>query len=65
MGANQPHVDAVSEVHHGLAEDRVVHQLEEVLLEIRGGLLSEFGVQAEVWLHPSPLFEFEDFMDLL
>ena len=60
MGANQPHVSAVSEALHGLAEDRVVYQLEKVRLEIRGGLLSEFGVQADVRLHPSPLFEFEN-----
>ena len=28
------HVDAVSEVLHRLAEDRVIHELEKVLLEI-------------------------------
>ena len=57
------HVDAVSEVLHRLAEDRVVHELEEVLLEIGSGLLPELGVQGDVWLHPRPLLELEDFVD--
>ena len=39
------HVDAVSEVLHCLAEDCVVHELEEVLLEIRCGPLPKLGVQ--------------------
>ena len=58
------HVDAVSEVLHCLAEDRVVHELEEVLFEIRCGPLPELGVQGNVRLHPRPLLELEDFVDL-
>ena len=58
------HVDAVSEVLHCLAEDRVFHELEEVLLEIRCGPLPELGVQGNVGLHPRPLLELEDFVDL-
>ena len=57
------HVDAVSEVLHRLAEDGVVHELEEVVLEVGSGPLSELGVQGNVWLHPRPLLELEDFVD--
>ena len=62
--ADKLHIDAVSEVLHRLAEDRVVHELEEVLLEIRCGPLPELGVQGNVRLHPRPLLELEDFLDL-
>ena len=58
------HVDSVSEVLHRLAEDRVVHELEKVLFEIGCGLLPELGVQGNVGLHPRPLLELEDFVDL-
>ena len=58
------HVDSVSEVLHRLAEDGVVHKLEKVLFEIGCGLLPELGVQGNVGLHPRPLLELEDFVDL-
>ena len=42
---------------HGLPEDRVVHQLVEVLLEVAGGLLPELSIHPDVWLHPRALVE--------
>ena len=37
---------------HGLPEDRVVHQLVEVLLKAADGLLPELSIHPDVWLHP-------------
>ena len=61
MRPDKLHVDAVSEVLHRLAEDRVIHELEEVLLEVGSGPPSELGVQGDVWLHPRPLLELGGF----
>ena len=49
--AHQFDVDSLSQVLHGLTEDRVVHQFVEILFEGAGGLLSQLGVHPNVGLH--------------
>ena len=50
---------------HGLAEARITHQLEEVLLEIVLGLLALLGVGGDVAFHPPALREGDDRVNLL
>ena len=58
-GSSSFNVDlgAAPKVFHGFAENRVVHELEEVGLKVRLGLGAQVRVQLDVWGHPSLLFE--------
>ena len=64
MQSHQFHINPPPQVLHGLPEDRVVHQLVEVLLEVAGGLLPGLCVHSDVWLHPRALVEPQGTMDL-
>ena len=64
VSSHQIHINPPSQVLHGLPEDRVVHQLVEVLLEVAGGLFPELCIHLDVWLHPRALIEPEGTMDL-
>ena len=52
VSSYQLHINPFLQVLHGLPEDRVVHQLVKVLLEVAGGILPELSVHSDVWLHP-------------
>ena len=64
MRTHQLHINPLPQVLHGLPEDRVVHQLVEVLLKAAGGLLPELCIHPDVWLHSRALVEPEGAMDL-
>ena len=55
--AHQFDVDSLSQVLHGLTENRVVGEFVEILFEGAGGLLSQLGVHPNVGLHPGALLE--------
>ena len=61
--SHQLHVNPLPQVLHGLPEDRVVHQLVKVLLEVAGCLLPELSIFSDVRLHPRALVEPEGAMD--
>ena len=61
--SHQLHINPLPQVLHGLPEDRVVHQLVEVLLEVAGCLLPELSIFSDVRLHPRALVEPEGAMD--
>ena len=63
VSSHQLHINPPPQVLHGLPEDRVVHQLVEVLLKAAGGLLPELSIHLDVWLHPRTLVEPEGTMD--
>ena len=54
-----------SDVFHGLAKHRVVHEFEEILFEIVASLSSELGVEINVGFHPCRLIKFNRSMNLL
>ena len=64
MQTHQLHINPLPQVVHGLSEDRVVHELVEVLLKVAGGILSELCIHPNVWLHPKALVEPEGRMNL-
>ena len=57
MRAHQFDINPLPQVLHGLPEDRVVHELVELLLEVAGGLLPELCVHTDIGLHPGALPE--------
>ena len=63
VSSHQLHVNPLPQVLHGLPEDRVVHQLVKVLLEVAGCLLPELSIFSDVRLHPRALTEPEGAMD--
>ena len=64
MRAHQFDINPLPQVLHGLPEDRVVHELVEVLLEVAGSPFSELCVHPDVGLHPGALPEAEGPVDL-
>ena len=60
---HQLHINLLPQVFHGLPEDRVVHELVEVLLKVAGGILSKLCIHPDVWLHPRAVVKPEGAMD--
>ena len=60
---HQLHINPLPQVFHGLPEDRVVHELVEVLLKVAGGILSKLCIHPNVWLHPRALVKPEGAID--
>ena len=60
---HQRHINPLPQVFHGLPEDRFVHQLVYVLLEVAGGLLPELCIHPDVWLYPRALIKPEGALD--
>ena len=52
MQARQFDINMLPQVLHGLPEDRVVHELVEVLLQVAGNPFLELCVHPDVGLHP-------------
>ena len=52
MRTHQLHIIPLPQVFRGLSEDRVVHDLVEVLLKVAGGILSELLIHPDVQLYP-------------
>ena len=63
MQTHQLHIIPLPQVFHGLPEDRVVHDLVEVLLKVAGNIISELCIHPDVWLHPRALVKPEGAMD--
>ena len=64
MRAHQFDINPFPQVLHGLPEDRVVHELVVVLLEVVSTPLSELCVHPDVGLHPGALPEAKGLVDL-
>ena len=63
MQTHQLHINPLPQVLHGLPEDRVVHELVQVLLEVACSPFLELCIHPDVWLHPRALVEPEGTMD--
>ena len=62
--SKEPYVGVLGLVLTGLAIDRVVHELEELLLHLGLGCGTEIGVLRDVGLEPARLLELDDAVDL-
>jgi hypothetical protein len=57
------HINPVLDILHGLSENAVVHQLEEILLKVRLRLGSSSGVEINIFLQPGLLLKPENLMN--
>ena len=60
LGGDEPDVDVLPNIFHCFAEDRIIHELEEVLLGVGLGFGAESSIQIYVVLEPWGLFEPDD-----
>lgn len=61
---NQTDIDSLADILHGLAEDRIIHELKEIFLGVGLGNGSELGVFVDLRLKPWGLPKSNDAMDL-
>src|SRR5688500_18683163 len=53
-----------SKVFHSLTKDTIIHELEEILLEIILCFSSEGCIHFYIWLHPGGLFELNSIINM-
>ena len=65
MSTDQLNVYTLAQVFHRLAEDRIVHELVEILFKVAGSLLAKLCVHLDIGLHSGALVEPQSSVNLL
>ena len=63
LSGDEANVNPLADIFHRLAEDGIIHELEEILLGVGLGHGSECGIFVDVGLEPCRLSESNDAMD--